>query len=122
MNSRLAPIFESPNTRKNKRDYVAVNKFWLFESNTPVIPPRKKRAVEVSKSPSPLISSHSTASSAVSNSLLNLDTDIQPSQSVSQVQYEVEGVRNKDEDSTKSKEGAGYGNTIILRLNLGPGD
>ena len=84
MDSRLVLIFESPNIRKNKCDYIALNKFGLFESNTLVIPSHKKRAVEVSKLPSPLILSRSIAFSAILNSLLNLDTDIQPSQSVSQ--------------------------------------
>jgi len=38
------------------------------------------------------------------SSISNLNTDIQPSQSVSQVQYEVEGFRIKDEDNTRSRE------------------
>jgi hypothetical protein len=45
MTSPLAPIFESPNTRKNKRDYAALNKHELFGGNIPLTPPRKKKAI-----------------------------------------------------------------------------
>jgi len=102
MASQPIPIFESPNTRKNKRDYAALNKFGLFEPNTPITSPCKKRASKVSKTFSSSISSLSTTPSIVSNSLSHLDTDIQPSQSISQVQYEVNIDTNKE--STRVKE------------------
>jgi hypothetical protein len=84
MTSPLAAIFESPNTRKNKRDYAALNKHGLFEEDIPLPPPRKKKAaLSTLKSPTPTISSSPTAASSVSRSLSNLDTDIYPSQSIS---------------------------------------
>ena len=77
MTSPLAPIFESPNTRKKKRDYAALNKHGLFGGDIPLPPPRKKKAVlSTSKSPTPTISSSPTTASGVSRSLSNLDTDI----------------------------------------------
>ena len=43
MTSPFAPIFESPNIRKNKRDYAALNKHGLFGGDIPLTPPQKKR-------------------------------------------------------------------------------
>jgi hypothetical protein len=105
MTSPPAPIFESPNTRKNKRDYVALNKHGLFEGDIPLPPPRKKRAVlSTQKSPTPMISSSPTTARSVSRSLSNLDTDIYPSQSISQIECEVECVKIKQKDEARLKE------------------
>jgi len=105
MTSPLAAIFESPNTRKNKRDYAALNKHGLFGEDIPLPPPRKKKAaLSTLKSPTPTISSSPTAASSVSRSLSNLDTDIYPSQSISQVECEVEDVKIKQKDEARSKE------------------
>ena len=105
MTSPLAPIFECPNTRKNKRDYAALNKYGLFEGDIPLAPPRKKTAVHSTpKSSTPPISSSPTVASSASRSLSNLDTDICPSQSISQVECEVESVEIKQKDEMRSKE------------------
>ena len=101
MTSPLATTFGCPNTRKNKRDYAALNKYGLLAEDIPLPPPRKKMAVRSAvKSPTPPISTSPTAPSNVSMSLSNLDMDIHPSQSISQV--ECVGIKQKDE--TRSKE------------------
>jgi hypothetical protein len=105
MTSPLATTFDCPNTRKNKRDYAALNKYGLLAEDIPLPPPRKKMAVRSAvKSPTPPISTSPTAPSNVSMSLSNLDTDIRPSQSISQVECEVEGTEIKQKDETRSKE------------------
>jgi hypothetical protein len=107
MTSPLATIFDSPNTRKNKRDYEALNNYGLLaeDFSIAVPPPRKKTSVRPTpKSPPPPISASPTAPSNVSRSLSNLDTNIQPSQSISQVECEVERVGIKQHDETRLKE------------------
>jgi hypothetical protein len=105
MTSPLPTIFDCPNTRKNKRDYAALNKYGLLAENIPLPPPRKKMAVRSAvKLPTPPISTSPTAPSNVSMSLSNLDTDIRPSQSISQVECEVERVEIKQKDEIRSKE------------------
>ena len=97
--------FGCPNTRKNKRDYAALNKYGLLAEDISLLPPRRKRAAQrAPKSPTPPISTSPTAPSNVSRSLSNLDTEICPSQSISQVECEVERVEIKQNDETKSKE------------------
>lgn len=104
MTSPLAPIFDCPNTRKNKRDYAALNKYGLLAEDIPLPRPRKKAAVRsAAKSPTP-ISTSPTAPSNVSRSLSNLDTEICPSQSISQVECEIERAEIKQNDETRSKE------------------
>ena len=105
MTSPLATTFDCPNTRKNKRDYAALNKYGLLAEDIPLPPPRKKMAVRSAvKSPTPPISTSPTAPSNVSMSLSNLDTDMRPSQSISQVECEVERIEIKQKDETRSKE------------------
>ncbi|CAP78987.1 Pc03g00250 [Penicillium rubens Wisconsin 54-1255] len=105
MTSPLATTFDCPNTRKNKRDYAALNKYGLLAEDIPLQPPRNKMAVRSAvKSPTPPISTSPTAPSNVSMSLSNLDRDIRPSQSISQVECEVERIEIKQKDETRSKE------------------
>ncbi|CAG8416253.1 unnamed protein product [Penicillium salamii] len=96
MTSPLPTIFDCLNTRKNKRDYAALNKYGLLAENIPLPPSRKKMAIQSAvKSPTPPISTSPTALSNVSMSLSNLDTNIRPSQSISQVKCEVERIEIK---------------------------
>lgn len=105
MTCPLATTFDCPNTRKNKRDYAALNKYGLLAEDIPLPRPRKKTTVRPAlKSPTPPISTSPTAPSNVSISLSNLDTDIRPSQSISQVECEVERIEIKQRDGTRLKE------------------
>jgi hypothetical protein len=105
MTSPLATTFDCPNTRKNKRDYAALNKYGFLAEDIPLPPPRKKMTVRSAvKSPTPSISTSPTAPSNVSMSLSNLDTDMRPSQSISQVECEVERIEIKQKDETRSNE------------------
>ncbi|KAF3399826.1 hypothetical protein F1880_008397, partial [Penicillium rolfsii] len=100
----LATIFDCPNTRKNKRDYAALNEYGLLTEDIPPPRPRKKTAIRTTaKLPTP-ISTSPTAPSNVSRSLSNLDTEICPSQSISQAECKVETAEIKQNDETRSKE------------------
>ena len=104
MTSPLATTFDCPNTRKKKCDYAALNRYGLLAEDIPLPPPRKKTAVRSAlKSPTP-ISNSPSAPSNVSISLSNLATDIHPSQSISQVEREIERIEIKQKDETRSKE------------------
>jgi hypothetical protein len=108
MISPLATTFDCPNTRKNKRDYAAFHQYGLLEEDIPLPRPRKKTVVRSAlNSPNTLVSTSSTSPNAPNNvsiSLLNLDTDIGLSQSISQVEGETECVENKQRDGAKLKE------------------
>lgn len=87
MTCPLATTFDCPDTRKNKRDYAALNKYGLLAEDIPLPRPRKKTTVRSAlKSPTRPISSSPTAPGNVSINLSNLDTDIGPSQSISPVE------------------------------------
>ena len=87
------------------RDYAALNKYGLLAADLSLPPPRKKKTVRPTpRSPTPPILTSPTAPSNVSRSLSNLDTDICPSQSISQVECEAERVEIKHHDETRSKE------------------
>ncbi|KAJ5267673.1 hypothetical protein N7478_010481 [Penicillium angulare] len=105
MTSLPAATFDCPNTRKNKRDYAALHKYGLLTEDVPLPRPRKKMAVRPAlNSPTTPVSTSPTAPSNVSTSLSNLDTDIYPSQSISQVECETECVAIKQRDGTRLKE------------------
>jgi hypothetical protein len=78
MASSLATIFDCPNTRKNKRDYAALNKYGLLIEDIPLPRPRKKAAVRTAAMLPTLISTSPTAPSNVSRNLSNLNTEICP--------------------------------------------
>ncbi|KAJ5240577.1 uncharacterized protein N7469_002168 [Penicillium citrinum] len=105
MTSPPAATFDCPNTRKNKRDYAALHKYGLLAEDVPLPRPRKKMAVRPAlNSPTTPVSTSPTAPSNVSISLSNLDTDICPSQSISQVECETECAEIKQRDGTRLKE------------------
>ncbi|KAI3201021.1 hypothetical protein DTO027I6_6124 [Penicillium roqueforti] len=108
MTSPLATTFDCPNTRKNKRDYALLHKYGLLEEDIPLPRPRKKTAVRSAlNSQSALGSTSPTSPSAPSNvsiSFSNLDTDIGPSQSISQVECETECFEIKQRDEIRLKE------------------
>ena len=105
MTSLPATTFDCPNTRKNKRDYAALHKYGLLAEDIPLPRPRKKTAVRPAlNSPTTPVSTSPTAPSNVSISLSNLDTDICPSQSISQIECETDCVEIKQRDGTRLKE------------------
>ena len=105
MTSPPATTFDCPNTRKNKRDYAALHKYGLLAEDIPLPRLRKKTAVRPAlNSPTTPVSTSPTAPSNASISLSNLDTDICPSQSISQVECGTECVEIKQRDGTRLKE------------------
>lgn len=122
MTSPLAPIFDCPNTRKNKRDYAALNKYGLLAEDIPLPRPRKKAAVRSAAShrlrfqPLPPLLAMFLG---VYRTLIR--------RYALHNQYLRSNARLREPKSSRMmrlgrKSGAGYGNTTVQHLNLVPGD